>query len=335
MKRKAGAVATAAAVAVVVVFGCGGGGGGGSSTTPHVYTGVSTAASLDNTFEGGQIAYGILAASVAGAVGPLQLSPGSDQPSLPRLSAKAAILQAVRRVVPSAGGGGTVLSRAVYTDRYPGAEGGTFNLKVTTGVWTNTQTEYVTRIDVTFQSFDDVVDGVANPISGTMSIVPDSWLGNGDPAFFVATFDLHMAFAPGASGRITGSLDYDQVSFTDLRHIYTWNDTLISDEQTNIQIWWNPLVEIDEGGQLMTITASSKVYLSPFGYVTITPIQPFSYPTGTEFMPVSGTFLMTGASNRATITVSGTSPEVLVELDRSGDGSIDSSATYSWEELVI
>jgi len=48
-----------------------------------------------------------------------------------------------------------------------------------------------------------------------------------------------------------------------------------------------------------------------------------------------GKFLLTGDADKATITVQGTVPEVLVELDRDGDDTIDSTATYTWEELVF
>ena len=111
-------------------------------------------------------------------------------------------------------------------------------------------------------SFDDTMDGIANPINGTMSIVPETWYGDGTPVFdeYVASFDLHVSLDPASGGRITGSLDYRQVSTTDMRHIYTWNDTLISDDQTKVQVWWNPLIETDEDigtdRELLTITGT-------------------------------------------------------------------------------
>ena len=181
------------------------------------------------------------------------------------------------------------------------------------------------------------MDGIANPIDGMMSIVPDTWTGDGYPVYYVASFDLHVSLDPASGGRITGSLDYHQVSPTDLRHIYTWNDTLISDDQTKVQVWWNPLVEVDEDiltdRELLTITG--KVYISNLGYVTISTIQPFDFPTSADLRPVSGKCLLTGDLDKATITVQGTVPEVLVELDLNGNATIDATATYQWEELVF
>jgi len=40
----------------------------------------------------------------------------------------------------------------------------------------------VTRLDAVITSFDDTMDGIANPINGTMSIVPESWFMDGTPA---------------------------------------------------------------------------------------------------------------------------------------------------------
>ena len=122
-----------------------------------------------------------------------------------------------------------------------------------------------------------------------------------------------------------------------MRNIYTWNDTLISDDQTKIQVWWNPLVEVDEDTstdrELLTITG--KVYISRLGYVTVSTIQPFDYPTLADMKPVSGKFLLTGNLDRATATVQGTAPEVLVALDRNGDDTVDSTAAHTWEELAF
>ena len=195
----------------------------------------------------------------------------------------------------------------------------------------------MTRIEAAFNQFDDISDGIANPIDGTMSIVPDTWDGGGYPIYYVASFDLHVSLDPVSGGRMSGSLDYRQVSPTDMRHIYTWNDTLISDDQTKVQVWWNPLIETDEDiwtdRELLTIMGT--VYLSDFGYVTITPIQPFDFPTSADLIPVAGEFLLTGDTDKATVSVQGTAPEVLVELDLNGDDTIDSTATYTWEELVF
>ena len=321
-------------VAVSLLIGCGGG-GGGDPIIQHVYSGVTTAAPLDNTLAAGQFAYAILGPSEAGAVGLQQLSPEKINGASVPLSVKTAVLHAVRRVIPPVGTAGAVRPRAFSGETIPGSEGGTATIAVTTEVWSGYA--HVTKIDVAFHSFDDAMDGIANPIDGTMSIVPDSWFGDGTPAFYDTSFDLHVSLDPGSGGRITGSMDYDQVSSTDMRHIYTWDYTLISEDKTKAQVWWNPLVEVDEAiltnRELLTI--SGKVYLSHLGYVTISPIQPFDYPTGTELNPVSGKFLLTGDLDKATITVQGSVPEVLVELDSNGDSTIDTTATYSWGELVF
>jgi len=332
--RKALSVFTALLLAGLSA--CGGGGGGGGNPPP-VYSGVRTAAPLDNTLAAGQFAFAILASSEVGAVGPLPLSYGNSNVPLVSLSLKTAVLHALRVAMPPVGTAGSAHPMAVYRDSLPGGEGGTAAITMTTGVWTNSGVEYVTRIDATFTSFDDAMDGIANPINGTMTIVPDTWTGDGAPVFYVASFDLRVSLDPVSGGRITGSLDYHQVSTTDMRHIYTWNDTLISDDQTKVQVWWNPLVEVDEDmltdRELLTITG--QVYISNLGYVTISPLQPFDFPTGSDLKPVSGKFLLTGDADKATITVQGTVPEVLVELDRDGDDTIDSTATYTWEELVF
>jgi hypothetical protein len=311
------------------------GGGGGGNPTP-VYSGIQTAAPLDNTLAAGQFAYAILAPAEAGAVGPLALSPGSNNSVSASLSFKSAVLRAVRTFIPPVGTAGAVRPRAVSGGTIHGDEGGTATITVTTGVWTG-GTVYVTRIDVAFNQYDDSVDGMANPIQGTMSIVPDTWYGDGTPAYFVASFDLHVSLGPGSGGRITGSLDYHQVSNEDMRHVYTWNDTLITDDETKIQVWWNPLVEVDEDiypdRELLTI--SGQVYVSFLGYVTISPIEPFDYPTGTEPIPVSGKFFLTGGPGKATVTVHGISPEVFVELDRDGGGGTDTTGTHTWEELAF
>jgi hypothetical protein len=239
--------------------------------------------------------------------------------------------------MPPVGIAGGIRPRAVYTDSLPGAVGGSATITVHTDVWTNNGIEFATRIDAAFRSFDDTVDGIANPIDGTMSIVPDEWFGDGTPAFYVTSFDLHVSLDPVSGGQITGSLGYHQVSDTDMRHIYTWENTLISDDRTQVQVWWNPLVEVDEAiltnRKLLTITG--KVYISHLGNVTISTIQPFDYPTGDELKPVSGKFLMTGDLDKATVTVQGTVPDVLVELDRNGDDSIDSTVAHTWEELAF
>jgi hypothetical protein len=319
-----------------LLIGCGGGGGGGGNT-PHVYTGVRTAAPLDNTLVTGQFAFAILVPSEAGAVGPLSLFPVDNNGASVPLSVKTAVLRTFRSVIPPVGTIGVVQTRAVVGDTLPGAEGGTATITVTTDVWTNSGIEFVTKIDVAFHSFDDEMDGIANPIDGTMTIVPDSWFGDGTPAYYDASFDLHVSLDPVTGGRITGSLDYDQVSDTDMRHIYTWSNTLISDDQTKVQVWWNPLVEVDEDilpdRELLTITG--QVYISFLGYVTISPIQPFDYPTSADLNPVSGKFLLTGDLDEATITVQGAVPEVLVELDLNGNATIDTTAMYNWEELAF
>ena len=313
------------------------GGGGGGNPTP-VYSGIQTAAPLDNTLAAGQFAYAILVPGEAGAVGPLALSPGNNNGVSVSISFKSAVLRAVRTFVPPVGTAGAVRPRAVSSGTIPGAEGGTATITVTTGVWTG-GTVYVTRIDAVFHSFDDTVDGIANPMNGTMTIIPETWTGDGYPVFdkFVATFDLRVSLGPGSGGRITGSLDYRQVGNGDMRHVSTWNDTLITDDVTEIQVWWNPLVEVDEDiltdRELLTITG--KVYVSFLGYVTISPLQPFDYPTGTEPIPVSGKFLLTGDLDKATVTVQGTTPEVFVELDRDGDGDIDATGSHPWGVLAF
>lgn len=328
-------VAVYAVLLLAGLSACGGGGGG--NPTP-VYSGIQTAAPLDNTLAAGQFAYAILAPAEAGAVGPLTLSPGSNSDVSASLSFKSAVLRAVRTVVPPVGTAGAVRPRAASGGTIYGDEGGTATITVTTGVWAG-GTVYVTRIDAAFNQYDDTVDGIANPIHGTMSIVPETWTGDGYPVLdrFVASFDLHVSLRPGSGGRITGSLDYRQVSNEDMRHVYTWNDTLITDDETKIQVWWNPLVEVDEDifldRELLTI--SGKVYVSFLGYVTISPIEPFDYPTGTEPIPVSGKFLLTGDLDKATVTVQGTAPEVFVELDRDGDGSIDTTGSHTWGELAF
>lgn len=328
-------IAVFAALLLAGLSSCGGGGGGGGNPTP-VYSGIRTAAPLDNTRAAGQFAYAILMPAEAGAVGPLSLSPGSTNGVSPSFSIKTAVLRAVRTVVPPVGTAGAVRPRAVYTNPYPGLEGGTATFTVTMGVWTN-GTPYVTRMDVAFDQYDDTVDGIANPINGTMSIVPDTWYVDGTPVYFVASFDLQVSLGPGSGGRISGSLDYRQVSDVDMRHVYTWNDTLITDDETKIQVWWNPLVEVDEDifldRELLTI--SGRVYVSFLGYATISPIQPFDYPTGTEPNPVSGKFLLTGDLDKATVTVRGTSPEVFVELDWNGDGVVDTTGSHPWGELAF
>jgi hypothetical protein len=140
-----------------------------------------------------------------------------------------------------------------------------------------------------------------------------------------------------SGGRMTGSLDFHQVSDFDMRHVYTWNNTLISDDQSNVQVWWNPLIEIDEGTgtDKESLTITGTVYISDLGYVTVSTIQPFDYPTSADLMPVAGKCLLTGDLDEATITVQGTVPEVLVELDWNGDGTIDLTAAYPWEELAF
>jgi hypothetical protein len=314
---------------------CGGGGGGGGNPLP-VYTGVQTAAPLDNTLAAGRFAFAILAPSAAGAVGTLPLSPVRNDGGLVPLYSKMAVLRALRVAIPPVGTAGAIRPRAVYRDTLPGAEGGTVTIAVTTGVWVG-GTVYVTRIDATFSSFDDTMDGIANPIDGKMSITPDTWTGDGYPVYYVASIDLRVSLDPVSGGRITGSLDYRQVSDTDMRHIYTWNDTLISDDQTKVQVWWNPLVEVDEDvlpdREWLTITGT--VYISNLGYVTVSTIQPFDYPTSTDLIPVAGKCLLTGDTDQATVTVQETVPEVLVELDLNGDSTIDSTGTYTWEELVF
>ncbi len=329
-------IAVITALLLTGLSACGGGGGGGNPTP--VYSGIRTAAPLDNTLAAGQFAYAILAPAEAGAVGPLALSPGKNNGASVPLSVKTAVLRAVRTFVPAVGTAGAVRPRAASGGTIPGAEGGTATITLNTAYWTN-GTPYVTRIDAAFNQFDDTVDGIANPINGTMTIIPETWTGDGIPVLdrFVASFDLHVSLGPGSGGRITGSLDYRQVNSGDMRHVYTWNDTLISEDETKIQVWWNPLVEIDEDiftdRELLTI--SGQVYLSFLGYVTISPIQSFDYPTGTEPIPVSGKFLLTGDLGKATVTVQGTAPEVFVELDRNGDGIIDTTGPHTWEELAF
>jgi hypothetical protein len=60
-----------------------------------------------------------------------------------------------------------------------------------------------------------------------------------------------------------------------------------------------------------------------------------SYPASADLKPVSGKFLLTGNADKAIVTVQGTVPEVLVELDRNGDDTIDSTATHTWGELAF
>jgi len=325
-------------VSALLLAGCGGGGGGGESgSVLPVYTGISTAAPLDNTLAAGQFAYAILVPAEAGQIGTLPLSPG-EAPGVAVLpSAREAVLRALRLATPPAGTAGPVKPRAVYTETFPGAEGGAMVMTITTGIWTNTGTEYVTRADISFQNFDDIVDGISNPMNGTMSIVPDTWTADGLPVYYVASFDLHVSLDPVSGGRITGSLDYHQVSTTDMRPIYTWNNTLITDDQTKIQVWWNPLVEIDEDiftdRELLTVTG--KVYISYLGYVTVSTSLPFDFPTSADLDPISGKMLLTGEQDKATVTVQGTVPEVFVELDSGGNGTIDSTNSYAWQDLAF
>jgi len=191
--------------------------GGGDQTSPNVYKGVTTAAPLDNTLEAGQFACAILGPSEAGVVGALPLSTRNINGVPVPLSIKTAVLRAFRMVIPPVRTASAVRPMAVYSDTLPGAEGGTATIRVTTGVWQG-GTVYTTKADVTFVSFDDVADGIANPINGTMTIVPDSWLGDGTPDFYEATFDLHVSLDPDSGGRITGSLDHYQVSNPDFSH---------------------------------------------------------------------------------------------------------------------
>jgi len=71
-----------------------------------------------------------------------------------------------------------------------------------------------------------------------MTIVPDTWTGDGAPVFMSPPSICACPWTP-CRGTDNRSLDYHQVSTTDMRHIYTWNDTLISDDQTKVQVWWN------------------------------------------------------------------------------------------------
>lgn len=322
-------------VSILLLAGCGGGGGGGG--VAHVYTGISSAARLDNTLAAGQFAYAVFAPAEAEQIGTLPLSPGNAPGTAVSFPARSVVLRTLRLAVPAPGTGGTTMPRAVYRDAFPGAEGGTMTIAVTTGVWTNSGIEYVTRVDVSFQSFDDALDGVPNPLDGTMSIVPDTWTGDGYPVYYVASFDLHVSLDPASGGRITGSLDYHQVSTTDMRRIYTWNHTLLTDDQTKVQVLWDPLVEIDEDiytdRELMSVTG--KVYISYLGFITVSTIEPFDYPTSLDLKPVSGKAILTGEPDKAYVTVQGAVPEVSIELDSGGNGTIDSAAAYSWQELAF
>lgn len=336
------------------LIGCGGGGGGGSSVPPHVYTGVKAPAVLDNTFEAGQFASAILSTSMAGAFGQINFSlageGGASATRSVNRSLRTAVLNAARKVVPPTGISASVQSQprpATYPpEQIWGVEGGTMTVTVRTGFWTG-QIEYVSGISVTFQAFDDVADGVANPIDGSMSISPTSWTDIGYtvyfPVYYAATFDLHVTLVPGEGGRITGTLDYDQYGTSgtesDLRKVYTWTDTLFTDDRTRKQFLWKWLEEIDEDiytdRVLMTITGT--VYLSDLGYVTVSTVEPFDYPTGSELLPVSGELRMTGAGGpptQAWATVPGAARNVLVDVDWNGDGAVDDWAEYYWEELL-
>jgi hypothetical protein len=81
------------------------------------------------------------------------------------------------------------------------------------------------------------------------------------PVYFVASFDLHVQANSALGARIAGSLGYHQMAPDDLRIIYTY-DALLIDDDTGIEIWGNPLIEIDEdylnpSRALLTVPAGS------------------------------------------------------------------------------
>ncbi len=328
---------------VLLLPACGGGGGVGSSNPPPVYSGIASPASLDNPFEAGQFAYALIQPSVPTDIVPLSTS-GSGSRAFSSASASVkslirGILDRTARPARSKGG-----AKPLRTEIYPSiqdSEGdGTLTITIDWGVWSN-QIEYVTRITAVFSSFNDTLDGIDNPIDGTITITPDTWTGDGMPVYFVASFNIHLQEDADTGARIAGSLDYHQVAPDDLRQVTTYNALLI-DDNTGIEIWGNPLIEIDEdyaNPSRGLITVSGKVYISSYGYVDVSPLVPFDYPSvETDLTPVSGSVRLQGGGTPAAtaiVTVSGTAPEVQVDLDSDGDGVTDETGWFSWNELTV
>ena len=260
-------------------------------------------------------------------------------------SPSSSVKSLIREIWPRTAKPARTMDNAKPLGTYPldpilGAEGGTANITVYTGVWTN-QIEYVTRITAAFSSFDDTQDGIANPIDGNLTITPDTWTGDGMPVYFVTSFDLHVKADPASGARMAGSLDYRQMAPDDLRIVNTWNALLI-DDNTGIEIWGNPLIQIDEdylNPSRSLLTVSGRVYLSSYGYVDVSSLAPLDYPSvETDLTPVSGSVRLQGKGTpavTATVTVSATAPEVGVDIDRNGDDIPDETAQFSWNELIL
>jgi hypothetical protein len=340
MKKRIGVLSvTAGTLSVFLLLACGG--GGGSSNPPPVYTGIASPAALNSSFEAGQFTYALIMPSIPTDVVPLS-SAGSGRRVFS--SGFSSIQSLIRGIWDRTAKPARPMNNARPMGTYPldpvyGAEGGAATITVYTGVWSN-QVEYVTRITAVFSSFDDTMDGISNPFDGTMTIVPDAWTGDGMPVYFVASFDLHAQANPALGARMAGSMGYHQVSPDDPRIVYTYNALLI-DDNTGIEIWGNPLIEIDEdylSPSRALLTVSGRIYVSSYGYVDVSTLVPLDYPSvETDLTPVSGSVRLVGKGTPAVtadVTVSAASPEVQVDIDRNGDAVPDETGQFSWNELI-
>jgi hypothetical protein len=325
---------------VFLLLACGG--GGGSSNAPPVYTGIASPAALNSGFEAGQFMYALIMPSIPTDVVSLSSAGSGRRVFSSGLSSVRSLIRGIwdRTTKPAHPMNGARPLGTYPLDPVYGAEGGTAIITVYTGVWSN-QVEYVTRITAVFSSFDDTMDGIANPFDGTLTIIPDTWTGDGMPVYFVASFDLHVQANPDLGARMAGSLGYHQVAPDDLRIIYTYNALLI-DDNTGIEIWGNPLIEIDEdymNPSRALLTLSGRVYISSYGYVDVSALAPLDYPSvETDLTPVSGSVFLTGKGALAVtaiVTVSAAPPEVRVDIDRNGDDVPDETGQYSWNELIL
>lgn len=288
-----------------------GGGGGGSSSSP--YTGLSTpavvtAANADNiarqAFQGGDLgASTTLAPARSGDTRPV-----AEQPivlTLVRLlsgAANAAFSSPVAVRAPQ--------PRSTVTDTLFDGLGGradyTLNVNDQTGAFTGT---------FVFTNFNGDGGGVINgpvAVSGIASQVSmqilfdfqsvhvvDPVSGEDVTAFGTAS----MAIDPG-TGNVAGGVTLNIVFVDNVTHKTLWLS--------------NVTLTANIGTGFSDVTLSGRIYLHDYGYLDMTTLVPFHYPTGNSY-PSAGQFVVTGKDNHKVRLTVVDPTQYLLDVDTNGD----------------
>ncbi|GAB4243361.1 MAG: hypothetical protein OHK0028_21820 [Deltaproteobacteria bacterium] len=114
---------------------------------------------------------------------------------------------------------------------------------------------------------------------------------------------LNLAIEPG-TGNVVGGVTLNMVFVDNVTHKTLWLSDVTLGETV--------------GTGFVDVTISGRIYLHDYGYVDMTTVMPFHYPSGDSF-PSSGRFIVTGKDNTKVQLTVVDSSRYRLDVDTNGD----------------